>query len=401
MKIFFSVLAIFAILSSSSCSDVESFDKNNNDTEQLSSKMAYNQSLVEADASHQWEANEKLTKLLGSFGTSANRFNEQVPQYPAYYGGAYIAENGKLIIYVHGDLEKSRRAISAIIGESNVDFQQARFSYKYLTDLMDELNEFVIRKKDPSAMRNFEAFALMDKENKIVVDLKDFSEQQIAAFHKAVSESDAISFRKAEGEMVLEADLNPGCKAALNTSGTSYGSFGFKAKRNSDGKLGMVTAGHVINSGETLYYGATAIGVCSVRQISGSIDASFVPITSPATYVPSNTLCGTASDLLSTTTSLPGVGTVVNKRGATTGYSSGTIVSTNATWTSPTSGNTLTNITTANYTSDSGDSGGIVYTYISSSGTRPTVGIHTGAIGSTRYFTKASLVLSSLGLSRN
>lgn len=398
MKNLLSLFAIMAVLTFSGCSDSASLE-NPDSIEKTEAKMS-SRSSAEADASHQWEANVKLSKLLESFGKTVNRFKEEVPNYPAYYGGSYITENGTLVVYLSADFEQSKQKVSSIIGEGNIDFKAAKYSYSYLSDIMDQLNEFVLNKKDAAAIRNFNAFALMDRENKIIVDLHEYSDASIKNFKRYVSAAEGISFKKSEGEMVLEATLNPGCKAALNTAGTSYGSYGFAAKRNSDGKVGMVTAGHVINAGQTLYEGSTAIGVCSVRQISGSIDASFIPITNPTTYIPSNTLCGTASDVLSTSTSLPGVGTVVNKRGATTGYTSGTILSTNATWTSPTSGNTLTNITTANYVSDGGDSGGIVYTYISSSGTRPTVGTHIGAIGSTRYYTKASLILSALGLSR-
>ncbi|WP_333862755.1 hypothetical protein [Sphingobacterium sp.] len=79
--------------------------------------------------------------------------------------------------------------------------------------------------------------------------LLDFDYDNQKKYHdnpKNVSPSEAISFRKSEGEMVLEATLNPESKDAVNTSGSSYGSYAFAAKRNSDGKVGMVTAGHVI-----------------------------------------------------------------------------------------------------------------------------------------------------------
>lgn len=397
-KILLSALVLVMTLSFNACSEAD-LPQDINAQEEFSESLD-EQAVIEADASPQWEANEKLARLMKSFGTTSNSKNEAL-NFPDYYGGAYITEQGKLVVYIHrDDLEKQKEKITSLVGSGNVELKKADYSYAYLTDIMDQLNEFVINKKNPSVMANFNVFALMDKENRIVVELKDYNEEKIAVFKKLVLNSPAIKFVKSQGEMVLEVDLQPGCKASLNTSGTSYGSYGFAARRNSDGRRGMVTAGHVISVGETLYQGGTAIGVCSASQISGSVDAAFVPITNPTSYVPSNVLCNTASDILSVSTSLPGVGTVVNKRGATTGQTSGTILSTNATWTSPTSGNTLTNITTANYTSSGGDSGGIVYTYISSTGTRPTVGTHIGAIGSTRYYSKASLVLSALGLSR-
>lgn len=101
---------------------------------------------------------------------------------------------------------------------------------------------------------------------------------------------------------------------------------------------------------------------------------------------------------LSTVINDPGAGTVINKVGMATGHSSGTIISTNASATY--NGVTFTNPTTANYHSASGDSGGIVYSFIPSTNTRPTLGIHTAASGSTRYLVKANRINAALGTSR-
>lgn len=62
----------------------------------------------------------------------------------------------------------------------------------------------------------------------------------------------------------------------------------------------------------------------------------------------------------------------------------------------------FTDMTSANYTSNEGDSGGIIYTYLSSKNVRYTVGIHHGSVpgGNTAVFTKASNALSILGLER-
>ncbi|WP_313598178.1 hypothetical protein, partial [Epilithonimonas vandammei] len=185
----------------------------------------------------------------------------------------------------------------------------------------------------------------------------------------------------------------------LKYSFFSIAEFGFKAKRNSDGKIGFVTAGHAISVGETAYYGGAAVGTCANSKQSGTVDAAFVVLNNISTDEVSNTLCSTV-DNLSLSTTLPGVGTVVNKRGRQTGATSGKILSTNISIISAT-GETIDNMSTADYNSDEGDSGGTVYTYISSTGARPTAGIHMGAIGTTRYFTKATNILSTFGLSRN
>lgn len=63
---------------------------------------------------------------------------------------------------------------------------------------------------------------------------------------------------------------------------------------------------------------------------------------------------------------------------------------------------TFTNMTEANYPSTDGDSGGVVYSFISSNGTRPTVGVHKGSLANgNAIFSKASQVLAAFNLRRD
>ena len=60
------------------------------------------------------------------------------------------------------------------------------------------------------------------------------------------------------------------------------------------------------------------------------------------------------------------------------------------------------NMTSTDYESDGGDSGGIVYTLIKSSNTRYTVGVHHGRSkdGKLAIYSKADNVLNTLGVER-
>lgn len=157
----------------------------------------------------------------------------------------------------------------------------------------------------------------------------------------------------------------------------------------------MVTAGHVISQGGTIYFAGEEVGDCSVSKQGGSADAAFIP--TKDNYELSNFISGTLFEL-STETSLPGAGTYVNLRGATSGAQGGNIISTNAV--EEFNGHAYTNLTTAQYTSDNGDSGGIIYTYISKDEIRYTVGVHLGRANGVKYFSKADYVLSTLNVSR-
>ncbi|MBW8684475.1 S1 family peptidase [Chitinophaga rhizophila] len=354
---------------------------------------------TEQDANPQWQAIQYYNRINESFGISPDKDNSAaIAGMPDYYGGAFINKQHKLVVYVKGDVATASKQIADITGAADVIIKPAKFSYKELTSVMDKLNNIKLSSAARTYATNYVSWSLMDAENKVVVELENFNDQKISEFKKTVLNSPAIEFRKSAGRVKLEVNLDPGCKAALNTSGTSYGSYAFRARRTSDSQVGMVTAGHVVSVGGTIYNGSSVVGTCSASIQSGSTDVAFIPVTNTASFTPTNTLCGT-STTLSTSTSLPGVGTLVNMRGATTGTSSGNIISTNASTTTA-AGISYTNLTTADYASAGGDSGGIIYTYVSASNTRFTVGLHLGAGGTTRYFTKAGLALSAIGATR-
>ncbi|HAP94613.1 MULTISPECIES: hypothetical protein [Epilithonimonas] len=396
-KHFFITLACCLFLLFTSCSDSSistQFD------ERGSEKITKFTSDIneEADAAIQEEANLKIGKLMQAFGAKTVLGKTNI-SYPDYYGGSFISDKGILTIYISGKFSTGKKEILKIIDEDKVKFKPAKFSYRYLTELMDELNLWAITKENPSLLNFISTFGVMDEFNTIEVNVLGLDEYKKTLLEKSIFGKEGIKFTNASGRVKLETMIYPGCAVDRTSSMVTAGSVGFKAKRNSDGKIGFVTAGHAISVGETAYYGGAAVGTCANSKQSGTVDAAFVVLNNISTDEVSNTLCSTV-DNLSLSTTLPGVGTVVNKRGRQTGATSGKILSTNISIISAT-GETIDNMSTADYNSDEGDSGGTVYTYISSTGARPTAGIHMGAIGTTRYFTKATNILSTFGLSRN
>ena len=57
-------------------------------------------------------------------------------------------------------------------------------------------------------------------------------------------------------------------------------------------------------------------------------------------------------------------------------------------------------VTEATYDSEGGDSGGIVYSYIGSTNTRLTLGIHLGRYGNNAIYSKANEINDALNISR-
>ena len=149
--------------------------------------------------------------------------------------------------------------------------------------------------------------------------------------------------------------------------------------------------------GTTLYQSGIPIGTCSISQRSGSVDAAFLTIDNLSSYPVSNTLCS-SSNLLSTNTVNPMVGTNIFIEGAVTSFSQGVIIGTNESIIDD-DDILLTNLTSADYTATYGDSGAITYT-LDPSFTRYTAGVNVGGDGTYEYYCKADIVLSNLGLER-
>lgn len=352
----------------------------------------------QTDDAPQWRANEKYTKLINSFGTTLNRFGEESPKYPDFYGGAYFSDSGKLTLYIYGDFDRGKEAVTSVIGSSDVEFKKADYSYKYLSDIAEDIYMYVLNEKESVALRSIGSFGVMDKTNSVEVRLIGLDDAKAKMFTSAILDKPGVTFKNSLGRLKLKADLRPGCKASTNVSGTAYGSFAFPAKRISDGTVGMVTSGHVISVGQALYQSGVAVGTCSASQRSGSVDAAFVPINNLTLYPTSNVLCAT-SGLLSLNTIAPLVGTNIHLEGAVTFHSQGVITGTNE-YIIDEDGIPYTNLTSGNYTASHGDSGGITYSLNIATGTRYTAGVNMGGDGTNEYFCKANLVLSNLGLQR-
>ncbi|TCU64856.1 streptogrisin B [Tissierella praeacuta] len=333
----------------------------------------------------QSKALENYTKLQEKIVNTNARKNNFISE---EYGGAYTDDDGNLVVYLKSVSENLEKQIYEI--DSDIIIKPCQYSYVELTNTMNRINEFKLNGEDDFANK-FNYFKLSDSSNRIIVEFDELTDENIAEFKRKVTDDEMISFAQSKGEDIEDVSLKPGAK--ISKSGSSA-SIGYRVKRNN--VVGIVTAAHFASSGDSISHSGTTFGTCKKSVYSGAVDAAFIEVTN-SNYTPSNTIDGT-SNVLSRTISEPGVGTVINKRGMKTGATSGKVISTNATWTI--NGVTFTNLTSADYTSDSGDSGGVVYSYISSTGARLTLGIHKGRHAGYAHFIKANEINSALGTTR-
>jgi len=332
----------------------------------------------------------KYFNVIESFGTCS----DGDITFPDYYGGCYIDGNGFLNVYVlriYDILDSELNEFLQMLESNGIYIKEAQYSYNELTEMMNTLYDYWISSFECSIAENYNMFYLSDVDNRIIVELDDFTSAQIHLFNQYVTSSSMVLFAQSTGPVTLDSNVNPGAQL--------YDiSMGYRARRN--GLNGLVTAAHGTQTqydGVHVYVGnQTIVGVVNGRKFSGSVDAAFVQ--TETHYTPTNNLGNGA--VLSTSTSRPPSGTLVNKIGYRTGLSTGTIISSSVAMN--VSGVYLTNLTSTNYNSLGGDSGGIVYATIGSPGIRYTLGIHTSqnSAGTTRYYTKADEINSALGTTR-
>ena len=111
---------------------------------------------------------------------AAARFGEYVAAngYPDYLGGTYVTDTGTMVVLLADDTEANRNAILSIVGrDEDVRFEQASYSYAYLTTLMGRLADGMT---DGNLSYVLYA-ALDDMENQIKVYVSSASDAELLA----------------------------------------------------------------------------------------------------------------------------------------------------------------------------------------------------------------------------
>ena len=324
-------------------------------------------------------------QLLTTAFKHQNLRGEIADAYPDYYAGAYIREDGKLVVLLTNTAKTNTDAVYALARSSDLIVSTATVSLNELTvqrELIANAWQTLRQSKAedmPDDLLNlldsFVGFGIEERNNRIVVTLKDISEENITLFQKYISSYTNIYFEACDGvEAHTELKLGDSFYAA-----GGYGSIGYRCyyTNASIRYTGFATAAHAaINQGQDILSGSGGerYGETQIWQYSGTLDAAFVQRVAGVTIanhtpegkVIANTWC----------TSFP-EGMTVYKRGKTTHETSGTIKNSSYSFTTA-SGISLSDTLRCNYNSDAGDSGGIVFTLIN--GDYTVVGLHHGVV---------------------
>lgn len=345
--------------------------------------------------SKQYESTKQNNKILNYFKTNIIKTRQSFDplnielSYPNYYGGSYLDENGELNILLTRDEKNIKENLKSISENKELLFREASFSYSELTEIINSIMLYQENYYKNTSVDNSYDIAkdivdctLDDKNNKVIVGIREIDNDKIELFKNNIIDSTAIEFIKREytPKQINQIDssnkidklnittnlpksitVRPGMQ--LTSSLASYYSLGFPVYRTitSGKEYGFVTAGHKLSIGNYFTDISTAqkVGTVKLNRVGGKYDVSFVALNSGVTC--SDNIKDTAYSLYPSNEEIdsPVYGKLVYSYGSVN-YSNGKITTTNYSYYNDELGVSFSGMVGADYRASAGDSGGLV-----------------------------------------
>lgn len=144
---------------------------------------------------------EYHNKLMSSFNPNWETEEPAPSDYPTYYGGSFIDNNGKFVVCIVGNPAQYRSTIAAVIGSDDFVTESCKYSYREMMQIMDKIDAFLSNSSIPVDHPFLSRFAGAGAdvfENRVVVQLTEVTDEAIQAFKKDISSSPAVVFEKGE-----------------------------------------------------------------------------------------------------------------------------------------------------------------------------------------------------------
>ena len=126
-------------------------------------------------------------------------------QYPDYFGGVYIDGNGNLVfLMVEGAEPRSTTLMSLMRSDdmTGITLGTVAFSYRELWDTMYLLYDLI---QDSPVANNVTGWTMRVSKNQVIVELMEYSEEQIRLFRTFVLDSPILAFEQSLGVLPMPA----------------------------------------------------------------------------------------------------------------------------------------------------------------------------------------------------
>lgn len=351
----------------------------------------------------QFESTEQNNKILNYFENNIIKSRQNYDRnnielyYPDYYGGSYLDENSELVVLLKDGTENIRNNLKTVSSNEELQFEQADFSYAELTEIINfimsyqENNYHSKSDGEYNIAKDIVDCTLDDKNNKVIVGIRNLSSEKIEIFKNLIIDLPAIEFvertytpmqigqndennqsvdeLKIDNSDIVENARNtitvrPGMGIfTSNNNGNMLYSLGIPMYRTitSGNQYGFVTAGHklAVNDTFTDLSTTTSVGTVRLNRVGGKYDVSFVSLNSGVTC--SDNIKDTPYSLYPSNEEIasPIYGKLVYSYGSQS-YSNGRITTTNYSYYNEELEKSFTGMIGAKFRATYGDSGGLV-----------------------------------------
>lgn len=327
--------------------------------------------------------------------------------YPAYFAGAYLNTEGRLVVQIVDSFYCSAyresewyQELVGIVGSEAFYCHPVKYSYSELINAISAVTLGNLAEAFSADGIQIVDAAIDDYRNWIDVHFR--TQEDYDAVISSLN-SDIYSVSVAEGIIEDTVGVYPGEGASKSSSGGATFSLACRVRRNNpDGSYdyGFLTCAHAFSGNSNVYLCTgsatnTLIGCCysSNQKLGGSVDVAFFVTNSYATLY--DTVFGSTVTLYHTYSTT--MGSIVYMRGAgSNAVTSGQVL--NSSYSAPVGGIPFTDMVSATYSAVGGDSGGIVFNQPDSTDHAYPVGIQKGkqTSGSYSFFTKMYNDLAAL-----
>ncbi len=312
--------------------------------------------------------------------------------YPACFAGSYINEENQLVVNVSGeDAESFKREISYKLKGHDFTLQKVTYSYQQLKKIAGGIFETVVNGvKNTAWLKDVNFWYIDVANNRIVVYIKGMNEEKITKFKSGISDFPAIEFRSSGmtpredlGEFKSDWEypsdeylqIHPGQGIMTNRGLATMTCRTVRYNPLEWIGEGFLTAASAVDFGSKVYIGDTEVALVVAKFQGLSASTAFCRQVDYSTY-PTNWLEGDRNKELELEPEDPIIGEVVNKLGAGSGLTTGTVISFDGYVVSDDVH--ISGMTVNSFNTEPGDSGALIYRYDSETNTRTMVGLNFG-----------------------
>ncbi|MDE7190927.1 MAG: S1 family peptidase [Clostridia bacterium] len=228
-------------------------------------------SAYDLHAETSYKQNQEILQMFNNDIQTFSSNDENVAEgYSDIYAGSYLDSEGLLNVCLTIDIPMTLSSTE----KQEIIYHVKEYSYTYLYSVYKSLTENI-------SNLHIQGVGIDQKDNVVVIEIENESlEMDITNWIQEIGyDKESLRFSIVNGGNSAHIyNITAGEKIRKGFwAWGSTGTVGGPARRNSDGKIGIMTNDHVAPSGSTIYIGNKKINKPAINLRSGECDGAFIP----------------------------------------------------------------------------------------------------------------------------